>query len=149
VQIFIPSFQETTLRHSDFFQKTKLLSAFTSMYFYKIKNIKKISMKTIIYILFGFFLMLQPRQSFATIGHNTISTHKTVVATGSKNAQQDTKKAARISSIGAKFLLFAILSVLSLIIGLILLNWWLIIFGALGISLIIFFIYLLAQISFH
>jgi hypothetical protein len=147
--LYIPTFQETTLRYSEFCKQTKLLSTFALLYLCSIKNIKNIFMKIIIYILFGFFWMLQPHQSFATIGRNAISTHTTTVTNSSKNSKQGAKKVARMSSSEVNFFLFAGLSVLSLIIGLILLNWWLIILGVLGISLIIFFIYLLSHISLH
>jgi 1,4-dihydroxy-2-naphthoate octaprenyltransferase len=64
---------------------------------------------------------------------------------GAQKSSVVVKKAARRSSTETNFILFAVLSVLSLIIGLILLNWWLILLGGLGVSVIIFFIYILAH----
>jgi hypothetical protein len=104
-------------------------------------------MKSIIYILLGIFLMLEPRQSFAIIGHQTPTTTQTVVANHVQKSKWSAKKNRRMSSEVFNFLAFATLSVLSLIVGLILLNWWLIILGAIGVSLIILFIYLLSHMT--
>jgi divalent metal cation (Fe/Co/Zn/Cd) transporter len=106
-------------------------------------------MKAIIYILLGIFSMLQPHPIFATVGHPMALHQETV---GTKHAQKSKEvakqKAQHSRSSGVNtFFVFAALSLLSFIIGLILLNWWLIILGAIGISLIILFIYLLLHMA--
>jgi hypothetical protein len=104
-------------------------------------------MKAIIYIILGIFLMLSPRQSWAILGHQTaVTTQKTVTSSTQKSKWRGKQK-ARVHSPVVTFFAVAIASVLLLIVGLVLLNWWMIILGAIGVSLIILFIYLLSHMA--
>jgi hypothetical protein len=106
-------------------------------------------MKTIIYIFLGLFLLGQPCQSFAIIGHHAPLPTKTVVSKDSKKSKFGA--AAPISDTWSEVIFLGIIisSVLMLIIGLILKNWWLILLGGLGVSLILLFIYALMHIAFR
>lgn len=104
-------------------------------------------MKKIIYILLTITGMLYPNANFATIGHHAPITTQKVLTNGVQKSKFRTKLAASLSSIVTSIFVVAALSVLSLIIGLILLNWWLIILGVIGIALFLWFIHLISHIS--
>ncbi len=110
-------------------------------------------MKIIIYILLVISIISCPRQSFATVGHHapvtSQTTRQTVITTGVQKSKFVSKRDISTSSAVISFFAVAILSVLSLIIGLILLNWWLIILGAIGVSLFLGFIYMLSHLTFR
>jgi predicted small secreted protein len=104
-------------------------------------------MKKIIYILLVISVILCPCQSFATVGHDAPITTQKVVSNNSQKSKCVTKQFISLSETVTFFFVIAGLSVLSLIIGLILLNWWLIILGAIGIALCLWFVYLLSHIT--
>jgi hypothetical protein len=102
-------------------------------------------MKTIIYILLVISAILCPRQIFAIVGHPAPITTQTIITNAAQKSKFVAKQKTSMPSSGKKFLAVTILSVVTFLIGLIFLNWWLILLGAIGISLILLFIYLLSH----